>query len=883
MNNIYYNIKIYENIFSICFYNEKNNIFEFYYLLKNTNKIKNNIFEFLKNKNIFLNNNISFFDLSEMKNTIRVARLIGYVTPTYNYHIVSDTDDGYDPEIHPYILGYNNWNYDSTMLSLFLSSCLVNINGAGNCFKPVTMEDMYQYHVELNSIHFKGNMPNRLNYMYTEDEQAKKTAIRIKNKYLMPSNNTVSNIRRYQFNTGRHIDVARLNEKQSQANLYRQAGILGLPIYDKDLISDNDIEKIIELAVNECLIIKDLFYDKNYCMTLKLKKQLLYDYPELIYEKRPGNSPSDYRPDIENKRIRYDRMTVNSTSAQIVSNCLCPYGTLTDDNSVSYLYPSADKAKELGIKQINVLDETYDFIKNRMQPLVKDKQGIDILNKLKEMIDMYRSIEGKNFNESIGPVIEPLEQLTKNISLPYMDQNGRYSDCYCTFSIGGIHGAEYNKELYDKHIAEYEQNNTIQKPELFITDTDGSTKLNKKYTMTSAGNTNHEDFVSYYTNLLCNMQAFKNDGLGYDRYEEIFKNKEKYSILMNDMTLSQEQRNLYRIMRENTKLILTSASGAADVNYNTSIRMNNRILSMRIIGQLFTWRIGQAQALQGAKIISTNTDGLYTVMESEINNQILKKEAENIHVGIEPETLYLVSKDANNRFEAQYNGYTGNPIADLTIKSGHGLNLNAINGPVTTKAPSHPAILDYALSEILKLKALQGKFDDFPKEYGEQLIKDIALQVFNDKKEYLKMFQHIISNSEDKYIYNFALNKPYDPQDKNIKIARVKNPCRIFYVEPEKVPAEFKKNIIYLAAAYIRNDNTDTERLAVRVLKDLYHNPDALVAGTARVKRITGIEYNIPCIIVSSALNNNDFQPEWLNYDYYINLLEKSYCNWQNT
>ena len=99
---------------------------------------------------------------------------------------------------------------------------------------------------------------------------------------------------------------------------------------------------------------------------------------------------------------------------------------------------------------------------------------------------------------------------------------------------------------------------------------------------------NHEDFTSYYPSMLINMSAFENPGLGYDRYAEIFQQKEDFGKKMKDKSLPQEQRDLYSIMRNGTKLILNSASGAADVTYNTPIRMNNRITAMRIIGQLFT-------------------------------------------------------------------------------------------------------------------------------------------------------------------------------------------------------------------------------------------------------------------------------------------------------
>jgi hypothetical protein len=49
---------------------------------------------------------------------------------------------------------------------------------------------------------------------------------------------------------------------------------------------------------------------------------------------------------------------------------------------------------------------------------------------------------------------------------------------------------------------------------------------------------------------------------------------------------------------------------------------------MRIIGQLFSWRIGQAQVIAGARVPSTNTDGLYTAdLDETTNNTILSQVA----------------------------------------------------------------------------------------------------------------------------------------------------------------------------------------------------------------------------------------------------------------
>ena len=161
--------------------------------------------------------------------------------------------------------------------------------------------------------------------------------------------------------------------------------------------------------------------------------------------------------------------------------------------------------------------------------------------------------------------------------------------------------------------------------------------------------------------------------------------------------------------RSGVKLLLNSASGAGDTEFEGSpIRMNNMIISMRLIGQLFSWMIGQAQTLEGARIISTNTDGLYSAdIDLETNNRVLDEQSERIHVLIEPEELLLVSKDSNNRIELAvppaYADGTAKP-QDAKILSASGSSLACWRKPSPTNSLAHPAALDRAMAVYLRAR-----------------------------------------------------------------------------------------------------------------------------------------------------------------------------------
>ena len=165
-----------------------------------------------------------------------------------------------------------------------------------------------------------------------------------------------------------------------------------------------------------------------------------------------------------------------------------------------------------------------------------------------------------------------------------------------------------------------------------------------------------------------------------------------------------------------------------------------------------------------------------------------------------------------------------------------------------------------------------------------KLIKEAAPCRFPEKREYLRMFQHIICSSPDKKIYNFSTKVPYTLNGSNrIMPVAIPGHNRVFYVVPGKIPAEYKNQIIYLAAAYIRPETADIDLLALHVIKDLYHDEDAVITGTPRIKKINGIEFQMPCMIINDSLDSTDFDPDWLNYEYYNYIVGKTYKNsWQN-
>lgn len=951
----FYDIESLGNVFTLCNYKNRENHVDIYYLCDDPHiltdsgssnlykKILTRIYE--KNQNF--NGAITLYDLKYDESNKHLAKTFG-LSDAYNannpynqnsypneFRLVCDTDKDYDTDKHPYLMGYNSYNYDTTMLAMYLHETFEQQNT--NTTKPVKASLMREYNDELFLPMFKNSMPSRLTQTF---DQTTKT-------WSYPNYKDARwKIRKNMLMSGRHLDVAKLNQAQRFVGLKRLLGLLGHQILESDKlgIGSNTIENqeqfldLIAYNVSDCVNLEHLFNHRAYISQFKIKLDLLKAYPELVYEQMKNG---EYKPNIDPTMVRRDRLTIDATSAQLATKSLAPYGPLTDIPAVSFNYPSAKVAKELGIKQTNVLEDAKEFF-------YKNFHQADVRAQFDKIYNYYKLIEGKNFNDSetyekdyggtnLYQEPQTLAKIPKDDNcMPYFNKDGSPTECFVTFSTGGIHGAEYNKARYEFDLEQYNKleetyayvkglypdpldlkkarhieidgvktpatkflkaGSTLkkseykdiskQKPILFQLKKDNSTKLNAKYVYTSADYANHEDFTSYYPNLLRMLSAFYNAGLGYDRYAEIFDNKEKYGVLRKDETLTQAERDAYDDLREGTKLILNAASGAADSSFESNIRVNNVVISMRIIGQLFSWRIGQAQAIHGAKMPSTNTDGLYSVLEKELNNKILAEESAGIGVEIEPEPLYLISKDSNNRIELDET--TGK------IFSASGGTLACRQGPDPTKALSHPAIIDWALCEYLIFVSFPNKRDatlnnPFDDEAGMNILKS-AKEEF-DTRTYLLMFQNIVASSPSSNTYMFGttdgdLTNPIILQHYNrvfIMQDKTPNTVHLHSAHSKKLtPATIRKR---------QRDKTKPQEhdfTAIKVLKshgfDFDNIPDDREAA---IKKVTNIEEDWYMYIQNKALEDlTDEEVEFiidnLDLDKYLSLLRDCFeRNWRN-
>ncbi|WP_139368363.1 hypothetical protein [Evansella clarkii] len=368
--------------------------------------------------------------------------------------------------------------------------------------------------------------------------------------------------------------------------------------------------------------------------------------------------------------------------------------------------------------------------------------------------------------------------------------------------------------------------------DLFKKGTSGSWHVQDKYKFVSVGESHHEDFTSYYPLLLSRLSVFinpsyhgyKDNGDPADPYDDMFQERLIKKKEAKNMNLSELIRELANIEQESRKLLINAASGAGDATFDNNIRANNAVISMRIIGQLFAWRIGQAQALAGARVPSTNTDGLYTMdISAEVNDRILEEISKDMYIGIEPERLdRFVSKDSNNRLEV----YEGK------ITSAKGGTLNSWGGPQPTQSLDHAAVIDRILAKYLADERLENPADhEFDRAHAEKMFQEFIQEHVQNgtPQEALKFFQWIVASSTGTHRYHYA--KLVNKHTGEIAIKNLQHYNRIFLIKETGEPI---RQELYLATRRVIDKQKWTKREkeyknGERMRNDLWeHDADAL-------------------------------------------------------
>lgn len=775
-----------------------------------------------------------------------------------------------------YITDFNGISYDTTMLALFFEATmglskdtLKPQNLKLLTIRPTAAKQMYYYN-DMLFRHYRQNMPSFLN-----------------------SKPIAKNIRQNWLNSGKHIDVPKLSGADNHIALKEIAGNLGLQIIENqnvkgDKSSGNkdfrtQLAELIAYCVSDVLCTKDILAHPFYNGNMTVNKELINSYPQLTYNYKI-NEKGVKVPDTLNPRTKLP--SLDDTSANRTGTIIAPYDKLKDYRFVSYMYPSEENAKKHGIDRINVLE----FVRNFFYTNIADTKARAEFDKV---YNLYKEFEGKNVNESewyrqlygFNPTVSTKE---KKVTIPIFRKDGTWTNVVITMSTGGTHGCmiDISKNFKD-----------ISYDELVKTINTFSNTTKQKTRFTFAGKVLHADFSSYYPMLLVMLSIFKNE-YDADEYYQIYELKEKFGNDAKQYKKMGDTKNvkLTTIKRTGTKQSLNSATGKADEKGDRSkynnIQMNNAIFSMRCIGQMFTYVIAQWIGLLGGDSVSTNTDGLYASNVSDKNiDVILNYIYDKTRIKIDPEKVYLVSKDSNNRCEFDEN---------FELKEAKG-SLGGVNGPIVNKSATNFAIVPNLLVEYFKLM-LQHNIDfktPLNKDLMSQMLKNVY---FTDDKgnisngQKLLMFSRLIKASNSSYRFPVLTTKSDPDTVTNDDITPLSHYSRVFLVKPEfnnahLMQLEYKtisktslKKREQLGERRIQH-NENIRKTLEQIKQNLLLKEPIDREGV--VSKVTNIKptYNIAIINDNLFLLNKEFQERLLNnldLDAYLDVISMEYENWQN-
>lgn len=476
------------------------------------------------------------------------------------------------------------------------------------------------------------------------------------------------------------------------------------------------------------------------------------------------------------------QVKIGDTSAKIAKKILeskAVHTNMPKDRELceySYILPGA---KDQDVIHENILS----YIREKIISKYSRENGFEeFLEKFENIYDYFN--DENNFNEHIvdGAVhISIKESDREKLSIPLYDKKGVATSSYVTFSLGGIHGSEYDKSKYEEFGGDI-----------------------KSYPWVSEGVYVHSDFTSYYPNLLMNMGFLSAD-------------KEKGGVIRELLDKKDDaERRKEEVERSAVKLILNALTGAIaskyagasseDTNFNRPITA----LNMRIIGQFIAWYISQELAYAGACVVSVNTDGIYwSHVDKDITSHISEISNE---FGLELKHMAgvkMISRNSNERFS----------ITDAGKIKGSGRGVKNYTRNIYQKVPDGNIYIQKLIGDILK-RSLTG--DEVNAENLDMYIRK-AGSVYRIKSNpgykadltneetYLQWYQIIEENKGRKERYYIIRN---DKNEERINITRDKYNKNIVDLNDDKNKhlRKYIKTIYSIGGALLYVDNNQNSK-----------------------------------------------------------------------
>lgn len=374
------------------------------------------------------------------------------------------------------------------------------------------------------------------------------------------------------------------------------------------------------------------------------------------------------------------------------------------------------------------------------------------------------------------------------LNIPYY-RDGKPQDSFIRVSTGGAHGSVYaglSEKTSDEITA--------------WTRSDADIKDDQKPTIDKQDIV-HIDWSSFYPVMCSKMEIYKTKE-NVDRYTSIIQGRFKQKPLIKKMRaegVPEDDPELARArwIEAGFKFILNNATGAGNTHKKYALLpVDNKTLSMRLVGNMHIWCLGQRLTQAGAYVISTNTDGLYicnlTVDESQ---KVIDEYIKEYGMGVDPEPLKrFINRDTSNRIEF------GEDPKDVELVKGlmtHGQHLEFISNVSLGKNVKYPLASAHAA-----IRYMAEDENWLTKPYNKDQLREIINEIYHDKNVGLDAWYHIYSGTKSRRLL-------YDDEIQQ-KISRV-----IFTVDGKKISNEtnqqFSKNTSHYLARQLQINSTITK------------------------------------------------------------------------
>lgn len=487
-----------------------------------------------------------------------------------------------------------------------------------------------------------------------------------------------------------HIDFAKLaksaieskEEKVVPPGLKKEMARFGLDIiidetisYDEYRIwSQNELETFVEYNFNDVLGTKIIGKNEVIISELAARDAVRKLYPYTAARALSLSNISDNSPAVR-----------DITSAQLSGLVLIGAKKIRpkDWETVQYKFPVPINGDQENTEEVDLLEYIL-------------KTEKDIHPFFKEFFGYFRGKDTRDYKDDLKiKAGQPITHAAK-MNLPYY-RDGKPIDAYIRFSTGGAHGSTC-AGLRLMSPSEIED---------WIKQDIGYGKNGKNRFTVDKLNVVHADFASFYPVMASKMRIYETEE-GIDRYSPMISHRKKVKheaeeLKEKDLTHTQEYTDLQSLQLA-FKLILNATTGAGNMHRpGTALPLDNKTFSMRLIGNMLIWVLGQRLVNAGAFIISTNTDGLFlTGLTIDEANEVMNKYIYDYGMPVSPEHVErFINATTSTRVEFDHH-------KDVPSRAGgtlgHAINLTfspfSLGRNVSIPLISANAVLDYMANDI---------------------------------------------------------------------------------------------------------------------------------------------------------------------------------------